>query len=237
MLEEEVKIVRFYWMFSSLICTNIDSDEESEDDENLDEDPTIEHINVNHQGGVNRIRNMPQHAGMVATMADTGKVHIYDLHASVTSMFQKVARVAPPNKPVFTFSGHRDEGFALDWSLASAGRLATGDCAGGIHVWNPSAGGTHWQVDATPFRGHEGSVEDIQWSPTEGTVFASCSSDKTVRIWDTRDKTKPQITWQAHSEDVNVISWNRTVGFLLASGSDDSSFKVNLNSLIHSVFV
>lgn len=64
------------------------------------------------------------------------------------------------------------------------------------------------QVSAS-YQGHEGSVEDLQWSPAEETVFASCSVDKTVRIWDTRQRTAAMITTQAHETDVNVISWNR----------------------------
>jgi ribosome assembly protein RRB1 len=210
-----------------------DSDEESDDDENLDEDPVIEHVNVNHVGGVNRIRTMPQQPGLLATMSDTAHAHIFDLSHVVKSMSVAGPRAAPPTKPLFSFTGHRTEGFALDWSPVVAGRLASGDCAGKIHVWNPvTSAATSWQVDSSAYQGHTGSVEDLQWSPSEATVFASCSADRSVRIWDVRDHAKSQIAFDAHAEDVNVISWNRNVGYLLASGSDDGSFKVSV-SYVH----
>lgn len=167
-------------------------------------------------------------------MADTGSVHIFDISLPFRSMQQKGGPSVSPSllqRPDFTFKGHRTEGFALDWSPVVAGRLATGDCAGSMHVWSASATGSggglsEWKVDAVPYLGHSASVEDIQWSPSEATVFCSASADKTVKIWDTRGRTGPQINIDAHSEDVNVISWNKGVAYLLASGSDDGSFKV-----------
>ena len=95
-------------------------------------------------------------------------------------------------------------------------------------MWNATdASGSSWSIDSSPFAGHTNSVEDVQWSPTEATVFISASSDKTCRVWDIRGKKGPQITFQAHQSDVNVISWNQSVNYLLASGSDDGSFKVS----------
>lgn len=120
---------------------------------------------------------------------------------------------------------HASEGYALDWSPVSAGRLASGDCTSAIHVWEPAPGG-RWVVSQS-YKGHSDSVEDIQWSPTELTVFASCSVDRSIRIWDTRDSSKSQLEMAAaHNADVNVISWNRLTSYTLASGGDDGGLRV-----------
>lgn len=182
------------------------------------------------------MRSMPQAPGVVATMSDTSAVHVFDLRKHLASMMTKGPRVTTSSRPTYSYTGHEDEGFALDWSPTVAGRLATGDCAGKIRIWQPTAAGSGsdsigtWSINPSAFTGHESSVEDIQWSPNEASVFISASADKTVRVWDIRDSKKSQITFQAHGEDVNVISWNKNVGYLLASGSDDGSFKVQSTS-------
>ena len=43
--------------------------------------------------------------------------------------------------------------------------------ASNIHVWNPDQAGS-WHVNQRPFAAHTKSVEDIQWSHNEASVYA-----------------------------------------------------------------
>lgn len=70
----------------------------------------------------------------------------------------------------------------MDWSLTRRGRLLSGDCNKQIFL-TELRDDTTFEQDSNPFTGHRDSVEDVQWSPTEPEVFASCSVDKTVKVW------------------------------------------------------
>lgn len=96
------------------------------------------------------------------------------------------------------------------FSNSFAALILAGDCKNFIHLWEPTSDST-WNVDSKPFIGHTASVEDLQWSPTEPHVFASCSVDRNIAIWDIRLGKSPAVTIKAHEADVNVITWNRSL--------------------------
>lgn len=55
----------------------------------------------------------------------------------------------------------------------------------------------------------------MQWSPTENDIFASCSMDGNIAIWDVRIGKEPVDSFKAHNADVNVISWNRCLNLII----------------------
>lgn len=216
-----------------------DSDDDADDDdENVDEDAILEYRSIPHMGGVNRIRAQPipslppiTQPYHVASWSETGKVHIWDVRPLIESLdvpgysYDK----SRSNKPVFTIESHgRAEGFAMDWASSgpSSLRLLTGDIHSKIYLTTSSPSG--FNALSQPFLSHTSSVEDLQWSPAEPTVFGSCSADKTVQIWDVRSKGRKSVASidVAHESDVNVISWNKSTSYLLLSGGDEGGIKV-----------
>lgn len=217
------------------------SDDDSADDDSSDDDeddeeegdskkPTMECALIKHQGCINRIRTTRfQDVALAASWSELGRVNIWNINeqlqalndAEILRNYERDVR-GDHVKPAYTFNGHQQEGYGIDWSPIAPGVLATGDCRRDIHIWQPVEGGI-WKVDQRPLIGHVDSVEDLQWSPNEASVLASCSVDQSIRVWDCRaapSKACMLTCENAHQSDINVISWNRNEP-MIASGGDD----------------
>ncbi|KAK6455385.1 ribosome assembly protein [Scheffersomyces xylosifermentans] len=218
---------------SSLAKTLVkDDEEEEEDDDDEDVDPIMDSETIPLKHTTNRIRVSPHSAEtgeyLTATMSESGEVFIYDL-ASQYKAFDTPGFVIPKaaKRPIHTIRNHGNvEGYGLDWSpLINTGALLSGDLTGRVHLTTRTT--SNWVTDKTPFFASQSSIEDIQWSTGETSVFATGDCDGYVRIWDTRSKKhKPALSVVASKSDVNVISWCNKITYLLASGHDDGTWGV-----------
>ncbi|KAH7140907.1 WD40-repeat-containing domain protein [Dactylonectria macrodidyma] len=222
--------------FSGLSKMDRGDDSDSDGDDDEDSDPILESKSIPLSSTTNRIRShqIPsQELGrppttLTATMTESSNVFIHDITPHLASFDNPGTTIsAQQNKPISTVRAHKSEGYALDWSpTVPGGRLLTGDNDGLIYMTSRTDGGG-WVTDNRAFQGHASSVEELQWSPSEQSVFASASSDGTIRVWDVRSKSrKAAITVQVSDVDVNVMSWSRQTSHLLASGDDNGVWAV-----------
>ncbi|GIX63824.1 glutamate-rich WD repeat-containing protein 1 [Babesia caballi] len=193
-----------------------DSEDESDDESGC----VLRCSSLRHPGIVNRIRCCPQSNRLVSTMADTGKVHIWDIGAQRARLDKDAAEHRiEKGTPIYTCDVHTEEGYAVAWSPMVTGALATGDCAGAIVLWNPEeAAWRHVKYCKAPQ-----SIEDIQWSPKDAHIFASACCDGYVRIHDTRVQKDPVnciLVCEGTITDVNTIAWNPNQTNLLATGDE-----------------
>mmetsp|Transcript_1238 Transcript_1238/g.1453 ORF Transcript_1238/g.1453 Transcript_1238/m.1453 type:complete len:507 (-) Transcript_1238:202-1722(-) len=74
------------------------------------------------------------------------------------------------------------------------------------------------------FYGHKDDVNAILWSPN-GELFASCSDDRTVKIWNP-DNGECIKTLTEHTREVYTLKWSPESPMILATGSFDSTVKI-----------
>jgi ribosome assembly protein RRB1 len=204
-----------------------DDESDSDEEDNVDEDPVLEHRSLPTNGGTNRIRVFQsQSALLTGSWSEAGKVHIWNLQSAYTSLSQPGTPMDPKTeKPLYTVQSHKDEGYGLAFS--SEGSLLSGDNLGKIFLTEPTS--SHFTTSPRAFTSHApNSVEDIQWSPSEKSVFASVSSSGALHIHDIRTpaRNKAAINVRASETDVNVLSWNPSVSYLMLTGDDNGSTKV-----------
>lgn len=221
--------------------TDSESDDDSDDEDLGSTEPVLESKSIPLPATTNRIRAFQPSSiaasdasqistTLTATWLENAQIQIHDVTPHLQAL-STPGHVLPTtaSKPLSTLKMHRSEGYALDWAPPTSfplGRLLSGDNDGAIFSTLRTEGGG-WVTDNRVFTGHTGSVEEIQWSPSEKNVFASASSDGSVKVWDVRSKSrKPQLDIRISNTDVNVMSWSAQTAHLLATGADDGVWAV-----------
>ncbi|EPY26413.1 ribosome assembly protein RRB1 [Angomonas deanei] len=220
---------------------NDDSGEDEEEEEVNNGEPLVNHRLIAHYGTANRVRCCPtKDTSLVAVWSDAGHVQVFDTESDIRlltdfSNYTKEqakawksteAKKKSPLRFCTDSSSHQTEGYGLDWSTVRAGAFASGDCSGALCVWHPSDDG-RWQCAASNRAGGQ-SIEEIQWSPTQGDVLLTTRAGGVVEVWDTRDMRASKVSWQADPTDINVASWNRArqASHLLATGAESGAVAV-----------
>lgn len=107
------------------------TDKEDEIDSDVsDEDipePIIRYETVQHKGAVNRVRTM-NGAPIVATWNEDGEVGIYNVSQAMEELEKPVSQKTLFKNTKISGFKHKVEGFALEWSPLTYGRLASGSC-------------------------------------------------------------------------------------------------------------
>ncbi|RXI06060.1 hypothetical protein DVH24_018102 [Malus domestica] len=164
---------------------------------------------------------MTQNPHICASWADTGHVQVWDFSSHLNALAESETEASRGASSVFNQAplvkfGHKDEGFALDWSPLVPRRLLSGTT---VNVFNG--------ILPSSFETNDSFTSDFKRGLQELYTFMGTYIWFDMKsIWDIRIGKAPATSFKAHNADVNVMSWNRLASCMLASGSDDGTFSI-----------
>lgn len=157
------------------------------------------------------------HPDLLVAASGDGSVKVYD--------------VSLPREmnPLRSFQSHRHEVYSVAYNQSQHKHLflsASWDDT--VKLWSTDQqyrGAGAGDEPLATFAGHKYCVYGVSWHPHYSDVFASCSGDCTVRLWDIRSATS-SMTLQPHSYEVLAVDINKYNGNIIATASVDKSIKI-----------
>eukprot|EP00798_Chlamydomonas_sp_ICE-L_P030922 gene30922-35977_t len=198
---------------------------------------------VFHPGEVNKIREIPQHPGLVVTHTDSPELFLWNMDKQPSRTREKGSSKLPPNSVAdLKLTGHEEDAL---FPLATS-RVAPFVASGGndklVLLWSvqdhmetvlssgPTTGGKEPELAArTKLKGHKDTVEDVVFKPDSTEQLCSVGDDHMVMFWDTRSGTAPVSSIElAHGkgQDIQCVDWDSTTGHLVATGAQDGSLRI-----------
>ncbi|XP_033101853.1 methylosome protein 50-like [Anneissia japonica] len=140
----------------------------------------------------------------IAVASDTGAVEIWQLVDSRSSF-----------KNLFYLFEHHETVNSVKIN-SNRTRLASGSADCIIKIWDVAS-----QCSTATYHAHTAPVEKVAWSPVELEVFASCSQDGRVLLWDTR---KPKPAFKVNSSPLyslpTSLAWKPGETAVIAIGDE-----------------
>lgn len=124
------------------------------------------------------------------------------------------------------FKEHKGEVFGCEWNHINKRKILSASYDATVKLWdiNMVTGS-----DAT--FSHDAIVHQAIWHPTHDSIFASCSDDQTLRVWDTRSgKNVKKI--HAHTKEVLTCDFNKYENFI-ATGSTDGTIRLWVSTILY----
>ncbi|KAH8858051.1 THO complex subunit 3 [Schistosoma japonicum] len=125
------------------------------------------------------------------------------------------------NSRVKDFSGYGGKIHTLGWNN-SGSRLASGSSDKLVNIY---ALESTRLTKVHSFRGHNESVDQLCWHPSDNDIVATVGADGAIRLWDCRTKKDP-ITAQCKGENIN-LAWSPDARYIAVGSKTDLAHPVN----------
>lgn len=125
-----------------------------------------------------------------------------------------------PNSDIYVHHDYVLDAFPLSlaWLPPHLGAVGTFDPR--IEVWDLNL--VNCMDPVTVLEGHTDAVIGLSAHPTNQQLLASCSADKSIKLWDINVSSNIQ-TINVHQDKVQCIEWNPVESSVLVSGGFDKS--------------
>jgi len=112
--------------------------------------------------------------------------------------------------------GHKKIVQSVAWNCTGQ-KLASGSVDNTTRVWSLTQDGRNTQE--MELKGHSDGVANCCWSPISADLLATCSSDKSVKLWDARNGKNPH-TFKTTGQLLN-LAWSPNGQYLAAGSKKD----------------